>query len=233
MRIALLKCDNVKPDLIDVDGDYEVMFYNSLRYVAHNLQIDTYQVIQGEYPRDHKLYDGMIISGSSFSVYDEEPWIEKLIEYVQTLHFYKVKLIGICFGHQLIAQALGGKVECSDKGWGLGAMLVKVTQELDWMYPPMDKFSIPLSHQDQVVELPGSAQCLGENHFCPYSMYQFDNHILCFQGHPEYSPEYCRALYLSRSDVIDKEVLSEGIESLDHKLDNKVILNWIVNFLEF
>ena len=120
MKIGILKADKVRHELRDHFGEYPAMFENLLREVEADIEIVIYDVISGEYPKQMDEVQGYIITGSKMSVYDEIDWIKQLGEFVQELHKKKKKLIGICFGHQLVAHFLGGKTQKSDKGWGIG-----------------------------------------------------------------------------------------------------------------
>ncbi|MGL1935592.1 MAG: homoserine O-succinyltransferase [Fibrobacterales bacterium] len=230
MKLALLKCDTVVPELIGIDGDYDDLFTHAFHSVSLGVTIDTFNVHAQEYPIDYTTYDAFVISGASASAYDDLPWIHRLEEYIEILHATEQILIGICFGHQIIAQALGGVVIQSDKGWGVGSQDVAIHSNEQWMFPKADSFAIPLSHRDQVETLPQDAKCIGSNEFCPHSVFTMRN-TLCFQGHPEYSIAYATALYNLRKKSIGIERVESGIRSLHAKHDNLLVLSWIIEFI--
>ena len=120
MKIGVLKADDVRPELVDHFGEYPEMFREILLAADPNVEIISYEVMSGEYPSDIDEVDGYVITGSKLSVYDDVDWIKQLGQFVQRLHQAKKKLVGICFGHQMVAHFLGGRTEKSDKGWGVG-----------------------------------------------------------------------------------------------------------------
>lgn len=158
MQIGILEAENLKPEIIKQYGSYSDMTQALLRSVDLQLEFQNYTVVNGEYPEDIDECDAWLITGSKASAYENADWIKQLESYIKILAQQQKKLIGICFGHQLIAQALGGKVEKSDKGWGVGVMASKVELNKPWMQPTQHQFSLLVSHQDQVVELPPGAE---------------------------------------------------------------------------
>ena len=233
MKIGFLKCGSAREELIPRFGDYEHMFEKKLQNVRPNIELEVFNVWKGELPTTLRDYQGFIIGGSDASVNDNEDWIQELKVFIETLHFYKIKIIGICFGHQVVAESLGGKVSRNDEGWGVGAPLVKTYQTLDWMFPPLERYSILLSHEEQVQELPHMAERVGGNDFCKNSMFIMDNHILCMQGHPEYEPDYAKKLYELSADSIGEERMNDSLKAVEHKLDDSTVIHWMINFLEF
>ena len=117
MKIGILKTDTVRPEWVGTYGEYPDMFEALLRQVDPDLEFCTWDVEAGELPEDLSAVDGYIITGSKSSAYDDKPWIRALEDFIRHAHLVKVKLVGICFGHQLVARALGGLVDKSAKGW--------------------------------------------------------------------------------------------------------------------
>ena len=116
MRIGILETDTLPADIKEKYGSYAEMFQNLFLSVNDQLELNVYRVIDGDYPEHIDDCDGYLITGSKFSAYDDEPWIIKLRHYIVELHKREKKLTGICFGHQIIAQALGGLTRKSEKG---------------------------------------------------------------------------------------------------------------------
>jgi GMP synthase-like glutamine amidotransferase len=141
------------------------------------------------------------------------------------------KLIGICFGHQLIAKALGGKVIRSPKGWGVGLSLNSITGRTEWMVPALDIINLPVSHSEQVVEPPLHATLLASTEFCPYFMLQIGEHILTVQGHPEFSKNYTKDLMEMRKDALSDESYQQGLSSLALASDGEIMARWTGRFL--
>jgi GMP synthase-like glutamine amidotransferase len=120
MKIGILKTDAVRPEWVPTFGEYPDMFERVLKLVDPDLEFEVWDIEEGEFPTTLDGIDGFIITGSKSSVYDDKPWIRSLEALVRELYEARKKVIGICFGHQLIAQALGGLVDKSPKGWGVG-----------------------------------------------------------------------------------------------------------------
>lgn len=206
-----------------------------LEYLSHSLPeeiIRTYQVAQGEFPANPKECDAWIITGSPASAYDSAAWIDRLAEFIRSTHLEKQKLVGICFGHQMVAHALGGKVEKSPKGWGVGVRHFQMTDRRPWMMPPLKDVSLLFSHQDQVTKLPEGARILAEDDFCSIQMYSLGSHIFCLQGHPEFTPEFARARLDSRIERIGKAVCDQAIKTLKTPTQADTVGVWIKNFLK-
>ena len=177
-------------------------------------------------------FNGYIITGSKMSVYEEIGWIKQLGEFVQELHKKKKKLIGICFGHQLVAHFLGGKTQKSDKGWGIGIHESILTDSAKHYGIEGQNYNLVCSHQDQVVKPAPSSVILASSEFCPYSMLQIEDHILTFQGHPEFSKDFSRSLLSLRKNDFEENSYQEGLDSLTKNTDAHEVGKWIVNFIK-
>jgi len=232
MKIGILETDILDKNIREKHGSYPDMFKKLLQSVDNNLLFQTYQVINLEYPLTIDDCDAYLITGSKFNAYDDELWINRLKEYVVKLVHHQKKLIGICFGHQVIAQALNGQVEKSEKGWGVGLYSSHIQNSKSWIQPEMDNFSLLVSHQDQVVKLPAKAELLASNDFCPNSGFIISNHVLTFQGHPEFNSEYLKYIMNKRRNVIGDTNYLNAMHSLKNSVDSNVVAQWIVKFLK-
>ena len=230
LNIGIVKTDTVRESLSPEFGEYPDMFTKLLSETDDNLNLITYDVEHQEYPRDINDVDAYLITGSKYSVYDNEPWIIALTEFVRELHRAHKKLIGICFGHQMVAHALGGRVEKAGKGWGLGVSESTLTSSDSW-HTSDNRFNLLMSHQDQVMEPPGNALVIATTKFCPILACQLENHILTFQGHPEFSKSYYHALMEVRREILGEELYSKALEGAKKSIDNDKVARWIVNFL--
>ncbi|MBT4760629.1 MAG: GMP synthase [Bdellovibrionaceae bacterium] len=144
-----------------------------------------------------------------------------------------MKLLGICFGHQIIAKALGGEVKASNKGWGVGVRKSILKNKKQWMAPELDQFSLLYSHQDQVSRLPKEAEQLFFSDFCEFEAYQVGDHILSIQGHPEFTKVYARDRMVSRKSKLGEKLFYQARKSLLQETDQQTIGKWIVNFFSF
>ncbi|CAM3021070.1 glutamine amidotransferase, class I [Legionella steigerwaltii] len=233
MNIGILQCDQVEPDLIMTYGTYSEMYIKLLRQAEPNLTFTVYDVRLDELPNHIDASDAYVITGSRHGVNDGFLWITALEEFVRRLHEARKKVIGICFGHQLIAKALGGKVIKSPKGWGVGMSINKITQHKSWMSPSLSQLNLIVSHQDQVVVLPSEVEVLATSDFCPFYMLQFRHNLFTVQGHPEFSKSYSQALMEIRKNRLGKELTDSGLKSLQLPCDDAIFAQWIVNFLSF
>lgn len=231
MKIGILKCDKVSDVFHEQHGQYPDMFAALLKPVDPSLEFIVFDAEHGELPTDIHQVDAYLITGSRHGVNDGFPWIAQLEEFVRHLFAAHKKVIGICFGHQLIAKALGGTVIKSPKGWGVGISQNDLLLQKDWMVPAQSQFNILVSHQDQVVTLPPGAELLAGSDFCPYYMMQVGSHFFSIQGHPEFTKEYSRDLMVSREDIINEQEFNNGMQSLQLHEDDALIAQWIMNFL--
>ena len=231
MKIGILKCDSTNEHFREEHGDYQDWYKSLFQSVEPSLEFETYDVILGEYPKNLRDNDIYLISGSRYGVNDGDKWIDDLEKFVLELQHRKHPLIGICFGHQMIAKALGGKTELASQGWGVGVQNYQKILTEPWMVPDLKQFSILSFHKDQVTKLPEGAVLIAENDFCPYSAYYIGEWLISFQGHPELTKDYVRALLHQRENILGQEVLESGIKSLEKQIQPKIIAKWIINFI--
>ena len=233
MHIGILKTDAVRPEWVPEFGEYPDMFKRLLLNADTSVSFVVWDVEESVHPTDSDIaaVDGFIITGSKSSVYDDKQWIRDLEVLIQKLHARRKKMVGICFGHQIIAKALGGLVLKSDKGWGIGIH----TYELDKV--PFEKaqsgqLKLVVSHQDQVHELPPGARNVVSNAHCEYAGFLIGGHIFTLQGHPEFINEYSDAIMSFRHDRIGPGRVAEGRASLQqHKHEGARVAGWMLSFL--
>ena len=238
MKLGILQVDHVRGPLREQHGDYDVMFMGL--FAGQRLDFRIYDVLEGELPGSMQECDGYLITGSRFSTYDQETWIERLKLWVVRAHQARCKLIGICFGHQLIADALGGHVGPATSGWRVGVhenqfVEAPAQQRLvalqDGTSSTLAPFNLLFSHQDQVLEMPPGATLIATGNECPCAMYTVEDHILCLQGHPEMNSRYVSDLLQIRRPVIGDELADRGLTSLDRPTHQRRVAEWIVSFL--
>ena len=236
MRIGILICDQIRPEFEGQFDDYPIMLEQMMLKIDSTLEFTFYQAFKGHLPANVDECDVYLTTGSKHSVNDALPWIEELLQFVALLDSHKKKLVGICFGHQLIAKALGGSVSTSEKGWGIGVAFNQVTQAQTWMVDESNQapsgLDIVVSHKEQVDQLPAHTKVVASSTFCPSFMIQVETHMLGIQGHPEFSTDYSMALTNTRLDLIPANRVREGFNSLNAHVDDLKLATWILNFFK-
>lgn len=229
MKIGILETGAPPPGLIEKFGDYGGMF-RALLGPAHSYV--SYDVAGGVLPERADEVQAYVITGSAAGVYDDLPWIAPLGGFLQAAKG-RVPLVGVCFGHQMMAEAFGGKVIKSPKGWGVGLNRYMVEKHADWM-DEAQTMAVPGSHQDQVVELPPGAEVLAGSDFCPYGLLEYPGQkAMSVQLHPEFSPPYAQALIEARRGTRYTDAQADtAIASLQMPNDNARLGGWIGDFLD-
>lgn len=225
-RVAILETGAPPPALAARHGDYPAMFRDLL---GEGFVFETFDVQAGQWP-DPTAFDAAIITGSSAGVYESAPWIGALLDWIRAAKG-RTRLVGICFGHQAMAQALGGRVEKSERGWGVGLHRYEVVSTEPWMSPIAAALAIPASHQDQVVEKPEEARVLLRSNFTPFAGLAWGQDAISFQPHPEFTPAFATDLTAGRHDRIDPVLVERAVDSLKAPDDRVVLGRWIGEFV--
>ncbi len=200
MKTAILLCENfarVRAEFPEIPP-YAQTFVDMLESASGAEcagTIEVFDVKNGELPARAADFDKYIITGSLASAYERTEWIVRLKKFAVAAAKKDAKLVGICFGHQLLAEAFGGKAERSPKGWGVGRRVSELKDGALKKYFPARKFVLEYSHHDQVVVPPKNAAVLSGSDFCPVESMRIGDFALTFQGHPEFTPEYSNALF--------------------------------------
>ena len=225
MKLAVLETGRPPEALVGRFGTYPDMYRRMLGLTE---ELASYDVAAGELPERPEDHDGYIVSGSPAGVYDPLPWIGDLSGFLREARG-KAKLVGICFGHQAMAQAFGGSVTKSDKGWGVGLHDYSVAERQPWMDGDT-AVAIPASHQDQVIAPPPGPVVTMASAFTPHAGLAWSGEAISFQFHPEFEPDYAKALIETRRGrLVDADA---AIASLDRPNDNARVAGWIERFLK-
>jgi GMP synthase-like glutamine amidotransferase len=229
-KVGLLECDHVREDLRHIAGDYREMFPALFSQVSPEWEFQFYDVCNGQFPDSAEECDIYICTGSKSSVYDQETWITRLKEFVVAIYRSDKVYIGVCFGHQILGEALGGKVEKSPVGWCVGVHRFHLTTRENWMQPFAESFNLLMMCQDQVVQLPPEATLLADTPDCPHAMFRVGERMLGIQAHPEFPKEYDQALMELRVERIGENKVQLGIASLELPTQEIMFAHWIKNF---
>lgn len=226
MKIGLLECDDVVGRFPEVKGGYREMFAALLP----GFSFTYYEAHRGRLPASPRECDAWMCTGSKYSVYDGTPWIADLAAFIRSLG--EKRFVGICFGHQMLAHAMGGEVAKAKHGWGVGVLPVKILKNESWMQPPLTQVLIQHMHQDQVQKLPRDAILLGRSDHCEVGMFRIGETMLGIEGHPEFTVEYGAALIRARRRQIGDEESLRALHSLKEKADGPAVGRWIERFVK-
>jgi len=206
------------------------MLQTLLKTACQNIQFKIYAVTDCEYPQHMDECDVYLITGSESSVYDAAPWILILKKYVQSLYQQGKKLLGICFGHQLIAHVLGGETRRSGHGWGVGVHTYNSTRAGQLLSLPRE-FSLLVSHQDQVHSLPPNATLMASSAFCPVAAYRIKHQVLCFQGHPEFVVHYAQTLLSYHEIPLPRDTVQQAELSFNLPIHHQQVARAMLSFV--
>jgi GMP synthase-like glutamine amidotransferase len=230
VKIGLLVCDHVPERFRHIAGGYRAMFGTLFRPQAPHVTLRHFDVCHGELPQTTDTCDAYVCTGSRYSVYDKLDWIGALEAFVRRVHEARAPFAGICFGHQMLAQALGGTVTPAPEGWGVGVHGMRILHSEPWMQPPLATCRLQYMHQDQVMEFPPEAVLLGSAAHCPVAMFRCGESMLGIEGHPEFPAAYNEALMRYRIGRIGEARVRAGLETVRQGTDGAVVGQWIVRF---
>jgi GMP synthase-like glutamine amidotransferase len=208
LTVCILDNDNLDPAVADTYVSYGAMTEKMFAAAGVPWRFERFNTTRGEYPASFDAYDAVLLTGSKSDSFSDEPWVRTLRERVSELLAQRKKLLGICFGHQLIAYCLGAQVGRSPRGWGMGRM------SYEWCGPlPLKaaagadaaSLSMLASHQDQVLTLPAGATLVARSEFCPIAAYSVADHVFCVQPHPEFVEDYSAWILQKRPEAVAAE----------------------------
>lgn len=232
MHFGLIHCDKLAGPICWRYGDYPAMFAKLLQPLSNQITWQVFEAVSGQLPTRVNECDAYIITGSRFGVLDRQAWIDALIGFIQSLWQSRIQTLGICFGHQVMAAAMGASVGPSSTGWCLGISPTQIIQRQDWMQPFQSEINIGVSHQDQVLTLPAQGLCLARTNHTPIAAIAYEQTFLSLQGHPEFDKHYTRFLLNKRQPILSPQTFQNFQNSLALSLDTTIISNWIGHFFK-
>ena len=230
MHICILHIGFSNKDLKNLHTTSPERFINLLKPSLPEAKWTTIHCLEDNLPNDANGFDVYLITGGRYSVFEDLDWQQKLFDFIRQIYSNNVPLIGICYGHQAIAHALGGHVERFDNGWGAGVTSVNVINQPAWLQPMAEKIYLLAMHQDQVTTIPTEATRFLDSHFCHNSGFYIDDRVLAIQQHPEFTSELCRDLIVKRKERIGKQY-KPALQSLDIQHQGEYVGQWIANFI--
>ena len=224
MKIGVLETGHLSDTLKAKYGRYPEFFKRLVGPHLKDAAFFTVSVVDGEHAESPQQADGWIITGSRSGAYEDEPWIAPLETFLRDCLAAQVPVAGICFGHQVLAQAMGGKVVNSEKGWGFGINDYQLLDQPDWLADVGKDFAIPAIHQDQVVEAPEGARVFATSAFCPIAGLIYGDIetpiAMSIQPHPEMSAEFVADIAEERlKHIISPDIVTPALKSLNRPAD--------------
>ncbi|WP_128253581.1 type 1 glutamine amidotransferase [Falsirhodobacter deserti] len=220
MLIGILQTGDAPAELVPESGDYPEMFERLLD--GRGFAFRTWRVVDMDFPDDVRRADGWLITGSRHGAYEDHAFIPPLERFIRNAFAAHVPIVGICFGHQIIAQALGGRVEKFDRGWSVGATDYRFGDET---------LTLNAWHQDQVVEAPKEATVLATSDFCANAALVYEDRALTVQAHPEFSNAFLDGLIRTRGEgAVPSPLLQQAKARMNAPKDSARLADRITEF---
>lgn len=232
MRLTIIQTGEVPAPLRPKFGPYPEMFHRMFASAGQAFDFETVAVFDGAPLPEPSSLEAILITGSAAGVYDDFPWLDPLRDFIRSAYAQSTPMLGICFGHQIMADALGGDVRRSDKGWGLGRHVYSVTQRPAFLGGDLPEFAVACSHQDQVIAPPPGAEVFLSSDFTPNAGLVYGNGAaISLQPHPEFEDDYTIALAELRRGKVSDEVIDTAIASVSRPSDSREVARYLGAFL--
>ncbi len=231
MKLTIIQTGEVPVALRPQFGAYPPMFRRMFDEAGHTFEYETVPVYDGAGFPDPSELEGILITGSAAGVYDDFAWLDPLRAFIRSAYAADTPMLGICFGHQIMADALGGDVRKSEKGWGLGRHTYGVKARPGFLATERPELSIACSHQDQVIVPPADAEVFLASEFTPNAGLAYRNgKAISLQPHPEFLDDYTLALAELRRGKAPDEVVDKAIASVETPSHSTDVAGWLGAF---
>lgn len=232
-RIGILETGAPPAALQPTFGRYPDMM-QALLAAQGDFSFTTFRVAEGDQPANLGAADAWLVTGSPHGVYEDHDWLAPFFDLLRAIRAARQPMVGICFGHQALAQAFGGEVRKSDKGWGIGPHQYHIVEKTDWMTPIATRITLAASHQDQIAQIPDGALLFASNAHCQFAGLDYGAGIVSFQGHPEFTAPYAQALLRARAGGVipaDEAMQAHDLYG-DQRLDADLAATWIAGLVQ-
>jgi GMP synthase-like glutamine amidotransferase len=227
MRLGLLLVGHVADTSTHIAGDYPELFTT---LIGSDVELVRYDLDRDRFPDSVRECDGWLLSPSRCSVYGAHPWIASAEDLLRELLATETPYVGVCFGHQLVARALGAPVERAADGWQVGVDDYEIVGTRPWMQPRRESVALIASHEDQVLAVPDGADLLARSEGCPIAGLAIGDRAWTIQPHPEFGADLARDLLGRRVELIGAAKVDAARATLARPLDRMVVAGWIRAF---
>lgn len=236
MNVGILATGITPPELIGEYGSYADMFVRLLGQIDKRYSFQVFDVRDGLFPDNAAQCDAWIITGSASNVDENTDWMQRLKALILEINDAGAPLVGICFGHQIIAEAFGGRVDAFKGGWGAGLHRYELVGEPGFANTLPKDFALSAMHRYQVIEKPERASVFARSDFCEFAGLMYGDKIFTLQAHPEFNLAFeSELLELRDGDVIPEDRAAAARVSLQApgaQTDSLEVARWMAAVLE-
>lgn len=236
MHLGVLQTGRIPETMIDRYDEYPEQFAEIYQAADPDVRVSGFAIVDSQFPETPTACDAWLVTGSKFGVYDDEPWIEPLKDFLRAARAAEVPMIGICFGHQIMAEAFGGRAEKFHGGWGCGVHNYTMVEAPGWLGGERSGFSMHAMHQDQVTKLADDATVLATSEFCQNAMLSYGDpeapDAISIQPHPEFAVDFAREIVeLRAGELIPPEKSVPALESFGRPVHGAAFVDWSLTYL--
>lgn len=232
MKLTIIQTGDVPAPLRERFGPYPAMFERMFAEACVDFDYAVVRALEGEPLPDPASLEAVLIPGAAAGVYDDLAWLDPLRDFIRAACAARTPLLGVCFGHQIMADALGGEVRKSEKGWGLGRHVYAVVDRPGFLDGDAAAFAVACSHQDQVMVPAPDADVFLASEFTPNAgLFYRNGAAVSVQPHPEFTDDYLLALAELRRGRAPDAVIEAALASLERPSDSRELAGYLGAFL--